>query len=558
MAPVSTVPAEAASRRPVADRIASADAMTRRELYVFDLYRVFEAAALTAVCFGPLAQHVFGAADPTIARVLALGYLFGGAALFLLGRRAQGSLRWHVALGLLLDLLIAATGMGALPGLSNAIATLLLVNVSAGALLLEPRLAFLAAALATSAVLGVLGFLRASSDPGAWLEAGMFGLGYFAATALCQALRRQVTETQQLVEQRELDLANLSQLNELIIRRMRTGVLVVDSTNRIHRINESAWHLLGNPPQDRRELGEVAPELSRRLYHWRHQGKSDSQPVALADGAPEVIPRFARLGSHADNVIVFLDDTSLLSRQAERLTLSSLGRLSASIAHEVRNPLAAISYSAQLLSESEELPDADQRLVEIIRAQCSRMNEIVENILQLSRREPSRPEPVELAQWVSAFVDEYRAAHPPGGDELRAVATTRGIYALVDPAHLHQVLWNLVQNALRHGRVPGNPARVTVVARRASEGTGVLIEVMDRGPGIPKAVAENIFEPFFTTHEFGTGLGLYLARQLCEANQATLEYLPVAGGGSCFRITMPGSGVQRAQAGPPRVASAAR
>ena len=535
---MSTIPAEAPLGRSLTDRIATADAMTRRELYVFDLYRVFEAAALSAVCFSPLALHVIGDGDPTVPRVLALGYLFGAAALFLLGRRAQGSLRWHVALGLTLDLLIAATAMGALQGLSGAIATLLLVNVSAGALLLESRLAFLAAAFATGAVLGVLGFARAHGDPQAWLEASMFGLGYFAATALCQALRRQVTETQQLVEQRELDLANLSQLNELIIRRMRTGVLVVDSMNRIHRINESAWHLLGNPPQDQRELGEVAPELSRRLYHWRHQGRSDSQPVALAESAPEVIPRFSRLGPAADNVIVFLDDTSLLSRQAERLTLSSLGRLSASIAHEIRNPLAAISHSAQLLAESEELPDADVRLVEIIRAQCSRMNEIVENILQLSRREPSRPEPVELANWITAFVDEYRAAHPPGADELRAVINTRGIQALVDPAHLHQVLWNLVQNALRHGRVPGQPARVAVVARRATEGAGVLIEVLDRGPGIPKAVAEHIFEPFFTTHEFGTGLGLYLARQLCEANQAALEYVPVAAGGSCFRITL--------------------
>lgn len=533
--------------------------MTRRELYVFDLYRVFEAVALTAVCFGPFVSRLFANAEPLPARVLALAYLFGAAALFLLGRRHQGSLRWHVALGLSLDLLIAAMGMATIPGLSNGIATLLLVNVSAGALLLEPRLAFFAASIATGIVLTVIGFLHSTGDPEAWLEAGLFGLGYFSATALCQALRRQVTETQQLVEQRELDLANLSQLNELIIRRMRTGVLVVDSSNRIHRINEAAWHLLGNPAPDQRALGDVAPELSRRLYLWRHNGKTDTQPTELAQGAPEVIPRFVRLGAHADNVIVFLDDTSLLSSQAERLTLTSLGRLSASIAHEVRNPLAAISYSAQLLAESEELPDADQRLVQIIRAQCSRMNEIVENILQLSRREPSRPEQIELSQWVTYFVDEYRTSHPVTTDELRVITETRMLQALIDPGHLHQVLWNLVQNALRHGRMPDQPARVAVVTRRLPDHGPAVIEVVDRGPGIPKKIVEHVFEPFFTTHEFGTGLGLYLARQLCEANQATLEYVPVAGGGSCFRITIGASAAiaQRAADGG-RVASAAR
>jgi two-component system sensor histidine kinase PilS (NtrC family) len=526
----------APERREGSDRIASVDAMTRRELYVFDLYRVFEAAALTAVCFAPVATRLITSTEPFAARVLALVYLFGAASLFLLSRRQQGSLRWHVALGLSLDLLIAATAMATIPGLSNGIATLLLVNVSAGALLLDSRIAFLAAALATGTVLTVLGFLHAEGDPQSWLEAGLFGLGYFAATALCQALRRQVTETQQLVEQRELDLANLSQLNEMIIRRMRTGVLVVDSANHIHRINESAWHLLGNPPPDQRDLGTVAPELSRRLFHWRQEGKSDNQPAELADGAPEVIPRFARLGVRADNVIVFLDDTSLLSSQAERLTLSSLGRLSASIAHEVRNPLAAISHSAQLLAESEELPQSDQRLIEIIRAQCSRMNEIVENILQLSRREPSRPEQLELSIWLTGFIEEYRCSHPAGADDLRAVMQTGATHVLVDPGHLHQVLWNLVQNALRHGRMPNQPARVTVVARRLPDHGPAVIEVLDRGPGIPKKIAERIFEPFFTTHEFGTGLGLYLARQLCEANQTTLDYLPVAGGGSCFRI----------------------
>ena len=120
----------------------------------------------------------------------------------------------------------------------------------------------------------------------------------------------------------------------------------------------------------------------------------------------------------------------------------------------------------------------------------------------------------------------------------RAVAQNRHLHAIVDPQQLHQVVTNLVQNARNYGRMPGEPARITLTARQLSESSPALVEVIDRGPGIPQKVADSIFEPFFTTHEHGTGLGLYLARQLCEANQATLEYVPVAGGGSCFRISL--------------------
>jgi len=371
------------------------------------------------------------------------------------------------------------------------------------------------------------------------LEAALFGLAYFATTTLCHVLGRQLRATEALAEQRSTDLANLAQVNELIIRRMKTGVLLVDDANRIHQINESAWMLMGNPGADQRDLGQLAPELSRRLYHWMTSGKLDETATQLADGVPEVVPRFTRLAPNDDShVLIFLDDTSLLSRRAEELTLTSLGRLSASIAHEIRNPLAAIRYSAQLLAESRSMDATDQRMVEIINNHCIRLNEIIENILQLSRRERSRPETLDLGHWAQAFVEEYCQGNDLGADSLRAIANSgTPVAAVADPQQLQQVVWNLVQNALRYGRLPGEPARVMVVTRQGEHGVPIL-EVIDRGPGIAPKVAAQIFEPFYTTHEYGTGLGLYLARQMSDANQAALEYVRVAGGGSCFRLVL--------------------
>jgi two-component system sensor histidine kinase PilS (NtrC family) len=516
--------------------------ISRRELYFFNLFRVLQATVIAGLIFSPLAMNWVQLDHPLIGRSGSLVYLLLAGYVLLQTERWRNNLQFKVSAALALDIAATTLALFSIANPPTGIAMLLLVNVGAGALLLPPRIAGLFAALAALGVLAQCLYGRmVEHEDRNLLEAGLYGLSYFATATLCFVLGKQMRETEALAEQRGIDLANLAQINELIIRRMKTGVLVVDDANRVHRWNESAWALIGNPKPGQRDLGTVAPELSRRLYHWRTTGKIDNKAVALADGVPEVIPRFTRLASNDDNnVLIFLDDTSLVSRRAEELTLSSLGRLSASIAHEIRNPLAAISYSAQLLAESEELSEADKRMVEIINNHCSRVNEIVENILQLSRRERSRPESIDLSQWAQHFVEEYKTGNDLGEDQLRAVTQTRHVEALVDPQQLQQVLWNLVQNALRYGRLPGEPARVSVVPRMATEKGPPLIEVVDRGPGIPSKVAAQIFEPFFTTHEYGTGLGLYLARTMCEANQATLEYVPVAGGGSCFRITLPG------------------
>ena len=517
-------------------------ASVRHELLFLNTFRLVQALVYIGLAFSPSGPGWPEVGSPGFARGVAVLYLLFAVIALWLTRLGTPHAKLVVSATLVVDVAAAMLAISAMPDAHIGIAMLLAMNLAAGALILPLRLSSFFAALATLGGLGhtflALAHNGAASGDRELLESGLFGMAYFAITALCYVLSRQMRATEALAAQRSIDLANLGQVNELIIRRMKTGVLLVDDANRIHQLNESAWMLMGNPTTDQRDLGQLAPELSRRLYHWMTSGKLDETATQLADGVPEVVPRFSRLAPNDDSlVLIFLDDTSLLSRRAEELTLTSLGRLSASIAHEIRNPLAAIHYSAQLLTESTSMDGTDQRMVEIINNHCVRLNEIIENILQLSRRERSRPETLDLVRWASGFVEEYQQGNDLGNDSLRAIGSHDQVAAVADPQQLQQVLWNLVQNALRYGRLPGEPARVMVVARQGEHGVPIL-EVIDRGPGIPPKVAAQIFEPFYTTHEYGTGLGLYLARQMSEANQAALEYVRVAGGGSCFRLTL--------------------
>jgi two-component system sensor histidine kinase PilS (NtrC family) len=519
----------------------SAGEIVRRELYFTNLYRVLQASTYIGLAFSPWLGDLVQPQLPSLARWVSVVYVVLAVVMLLNTRRALPHLRAQLPLMVGIDVIAAMLMITAIPDAHTGIAGLLIVNLSAAAALLSLRAAFMLSGAASAALmlLGVFDVFTQNSPVRLLLEALLFAFTYIAAAWLNHTLGRQMRASEALAERRGLDLANLAQVNELIIKRMKTGVLLVDAGNHIHQMNESAWLLLGSPGSEQRDLGSLAPELSRRLYHWRNLARVDETAVALAEGVPEVVPRFTRLAANDDShALIFLDDTSLVSRRAEEMTLSSLGRLSASIAHEIRNPLAAIRYSAQLLAESPELNAEDARMVEIINNHCVRLNDIVENILQLSRRDRSRPEVLDLNDWVLRFVEEYSESNDLGDDSLRAITQARTVEALVDQQHLQQVVWNLVQNALRYGRMPGEPARVMVIARNATEQGPPLLEIVDRGPGIPPKVAAQIFEPFFTTHEMGTGLGLYLARQMCDANQATLEYVPVPGGGSCFRISL--------------------
>jgi two-component system sensor histidine kinase PilS (NtrC family) len=516
-----------------------ADAL-RRELYFFSLYRILEAALLALVLFSPFGFLAGEPRLPLLGRGVSFAYLFAALALFQWTRHGQG-LRWQVLLGTGIDILAAMLATHALPEAAAGIALLLLFNVGSAALLVPLRFGLGGALLAGSALMVEYVWNALGNDLAQrpFAEVLMFSVSFLSIAMLTYLLGRQMRDSHALAERRGAELADLAAVNELIIRRMHAGVLLVDGDGQVQLANEAATALLGDAGG--RSLDLLAPEIAQRLRRWRSEGKVSDIPLRLGADQAEVLPRFTGLLGNSDIALVFLDDASQVSRRAESLTLATLGRFSASLAHEIRNPLAAINYAAQLLEESPQIADGDRRLLQIVHQQCQRTNDIVESVLGLARRERATPEQLDLIAFCRRFVVEFRDTMPEGTGSVSAAGTETRLPGMFDSRHLYQVLTVLVQNALNHGRQPGQQALVTVHAHR--EGGNPVVDVIDRGPGIPEGVAAQLFRPFYTTAEHGTGLGLYIARELCHANDARLDYIARgAGTGSCFRITFPAAG----------------
>jgi two-component system sensor histidine kinase PilS (NtrC family) len=309
-------------------------------------------------------------------------------------------------------------------------------------------------------------------------------------------------------------------------------VLVIDSAQRVRLANGSAARLLGRRIERDTPLAELAPRVAEALAHWRDEREAPPSPSAEA-----YVPRFAPLGSdHTADTLIFLDDTATLNQQAQLLKLAALGRLAASIAHQVRNPLGAISHAAQLLQEDERLAADQTRLVAIMLRQGERVNRIIDEVLALGRPRPVHTELLDLSPWLQQVVDAYCASRRVPADAI-ALQLAPGVIARGTPGQLQQVIENLLDNALWHAAQAAAP-QVTVRTRVSGTRDRPLIEVEDRGPGVPAAERERLFEPFNTNRADGTGLGLFMARELCTANQARIEHYEPPAGGAGFRIVL--------------------
>ncbi len=514
-------------------------ALTWRVLAVLNLYRVLVPLLL-------LGLYSLGGARgfAVYSRQLFFGatvfYLCFGVSSVVLVRRRLASAKVQTMLQAGVDMFALVLLLHTCGGVASGLGLLFLVPVGGLAFLLPPRSALFLAAIAAIGILAdtIWQQLGGITDINSYATAGLLGVVLFAIAGSATFAAGRMRESDALVRQKDVDLANLAELSQYIVQHLRESLLVVDSADKIRLINESAAEILGDMKAVPGALvGEVSPRLLYSLTTWRQRDQEENAPASFvaADGARVIQPHFAPLGDLLGPTLIFLEDTSLLAERVQQSKLAALGRLSASIAHEIRNPVGAMSHAGQLLAESPAVGPEERRLTDIIRNNAERVSGIINNVLQLSRREATKPARLALGDWLEAFLDEFCETMQVGRMQIGVREDGEELEVRFDPGHLHQVVWNLCDNAIKYAEARDGICVEVRIARLASSNRPYL-EVADRGPGIDPKAADRIFEPFFTGRKGGTGLGLFIARELCQLNRAILLYEPRGGDGSVFRI----------------------
>lgn len=524
----------------------SADAdLSWRILRLLNIYRLMTAVVLLTIFVMSQSPRVVGNTYPAVFLSATLVYLVFAIITTTLAARRFSDPLFHAFGHLVVDVIAVTTLLHASGGIQSGLASLLFIPIGAASLILPFRTAILFAAIASIGLLLQSFFTQLSADETTlvdYTQTGLSGLVLFFLAGAGSWLGTRVRESEALAEKRGIDLENLAQLNAHIVQRLRESILVVDANETIRLMNASAAQYLGT---DGGVIGEplanVAPELYHKWQTWLKNDENALQQTTIisADKSSRVIPHFAALGDdNSLGTIIFMEDTTLLAERVQQSKLASLGRLSASIAHEIRNPVGAISHAGQLLAESERIGPSEKRLTEIIQSHSERVSTIIDNVLQLSRRDTTRPERIILPSWLGGFMDEFLNTEQFSINQVVISHPDPNLQVLMDPSHLHQVLWNLCGNAIKYGQAasPGTMPKIELSTGRVPVSGRPFLEVADNGPGIEEELTDRIFEPFFTGARDGTGLGLFIARELCECNRAGLIYNPREGGGSSFRI----------------------
>ncbi len=513
---------------------------TWRALQYFNLYRLLISVLFVGMVWVGHLPEPLGNYDQRLFSIIAHIYLLSAIVIGIMINAQVPRYKLQVSAHVLIDICAITLMMYASNGLDSGFGMLLVIAVAGGSILISGRIAILFAAIATLAVLGqevYVQLTRYYSQPN-YIHAGLLGVTFFATAILGHILSARVERSEALIKQHAVDLASMAELNEFIVQRMQSGIMVLDDAYRVRLANEAAQRLLGTGFSIQNlSLDEIAPEITAGLKKWLYEDGRRIVIIKPANGEVDVQVSFTQLKPDTKfGILVFLEDVGLIRQRAQQLKLASLGRLAASIAHEVRNPLGAITHAGQLLSEANQRDEENERLLQIIMDQSRRVNNIIENVQHISRREPATAEVFQIRPWLENFIREFISRHNLASGSVRFRIEPEDITVRMDTSQLYQVLWNLSENAIRYST--GNILlEFSVGIRRESQ--RAYLDVIDHGPGIPAEVIDHLFEPFFTTHSHGSGLGLYIARELCEANQVALDLHSNSSNGCCFRIHFP-------------------
>ncbi|MFO1318384.1 MAG: PAS domain-containing sensor histidine kinase [Burkholderiales bacterium] len=509
-----------------------------RSLLYFNAYRLGVAAILLAATLTLGPNVLFGSWHRSVFVSGCVAYVVFAVASFATIAARRPSFPIQLVVQVCGDIFFIVLLLHASGGISSGLGLLLLANLAAAGIISRGRLTLFFASLASLAVLlehtyEVLFFYGSYTM---YVQAGLLSIGYFATAWLAHALAKRATASERLAAQRETDLASMSQVSRLVMQDMQDGVIVVDARGVVRQLNARAEELLGPAPKGRDVmLNDYNPGLAARLTRWKENPDAGFDPMRTILTQKVTAARFVPVGSRDNQgVVVFIEDLTRIQMQAQQMKLVSLGRLTANIAHEIRNPLSAINHATELLQEEQGVNDTQRRLLQIIHDNAQRLDRMVQDVLRLNRRDRAVRETFSLGDFLINFISQFC--------EIEKI--DRGIISFemssqlrvnFDRSHLNQVMWNLCRNALRYSR--REKGSVLIIVEPGMSPATIQLSVIDDGPGVPESLRAHLFEPFFTTASSGTGLGLYIAREVCDANGASLSYVerPV---GAQFMVVM--------------------
>lgn len=505
---------------------------------LYNGYRILIALTILISQSPPNSELLFQEANKNLFSIIAFGYLLFSITAATLTWFEKPNLEITLPFQIIADIIFILLLMHIDNASYSGMGLLLVITVAAASLISDGRLALFYAAVATIGIL-LQQFFSSIITPNSannYSTAAMLSIVCFAIAWLAHSLARRMQQSEQLASQRGLDLQSLAQVNALITHKMNDGVLVVDRDLFIkhHNLQAEAFLNLENEDWEERSLNEVAPEIAKLLIEWLDEKQDPNDSLTPNILKVNMLSRELRISflpiaenrdpeSGEQGAVIFIEDWSHMQTQSHQVKLAALGRLTANIAHEIRNPLSSISHANQLMQEDEEASPANKRMLQIISDNVQRVDQIIKDVLELNRRDRTNQEMIHLENFITDFYNQFCAVENISAADFTLMINESDTTILFDRRHLNQILWNLCKNGWRHSQQVENSLKLEVYTSNKSV---IVIEVTDDGSGIPEDASSHLFEPFFTTEKSGTGLGLYIGRELAEANGANLQYTP--------------------------------
>jgi len=507
-----------------------------RSLRYFAYYRLIVAGVfLGAIVFaeGPLN---IGSQDPGLFLWTCVAYLLAAIGILFVLLRWERAFNLQLTAQVIIDILCLTLLLFASGGAKSGMAMMLLVVLVGAGLVGQGRMVLFYAAIATLFLLLEQAYrvLQLRGEVGDFLRTGLTSIGFFGSAIVARLLANRMIANEELARKRGVELADQMLISERVIHDMQDGVLVIDAAGQVSQCNPRARALLGWLDASAATLTDYSPTLAEEYKVRRTLGIESELVMQVPWNGRTLRARFLPPGK-GGNALIFVEDVGRQQQEARQVKLAALGRLTANMAHEIRNPLSAISHAAELLAE-EPPGNGVARLTRIIGDNTQRLNHLVSEVVELGRRDRVNPENIDLQDFFHCLIDEY-SLRDSGSSSRISAAPPPGVSIRFDRGHLHRVVANLLDNALRYASLTPGAVRIEVEQNELQN--RLSLHVIDDGKGIEDAEYNQIFEPFFTTRAAGTGLGLYIARELCEANGARLFLLENAPGAHfCISCTL--------------------